>query len=253
MGRKAREQMSAAEARERLGFNDLKQPTAHGVDRVDQMTTEELWAQVDDTQQEITAAELRMLKQLHESEQVGAATLEQLHGQGEQLDRIKREQENISDNLTTSGKIMKSLSSFRVMILQMVGLGNEKFSQAKFAGKRQTSEERSQFLDEPSNKKRSTGRDANPRSGSGGGDNMDHISQSLTRLREQADEMNAELKIQSKKIDGLTVTTDKHSDQLMDNNKKARKFLGRKRYDAAQENSIKMPTSNPAAHLFPTF
>lgn len=253
MGRKAREQVSAAEARERLGFIDLKQPTAQQVDQTDQMTTEELWAQVDETKKLNTAAEQRMLKQLHETEQVGAATLEQLHSQGEQLDRIKQEQENISDNLTTSAKIMKSLSSFPVMLMQMVGLGNERFSQGKFAGKRQKSEESSQSLDELSNKKRSTGRAADASGGTDGGDNMDHISQSLTKLREQAGEMNAELKIQSKKLDGLTVTTEKHTDQLAENNKKARKFLGKKRTDAAQENSIKMPSSNPAAHLFPTF
>ena len=78
----------------------------------DSMTVEQLQAQTKRHQETMKESEVRMLRLAADATQTGAATLEQLHHQGEQLRHIRSEQTKIDSHLTTSDKILKGMESW---------------------------------------------------------------------------------------------------------------------------------------------
>jgi len=68
------------------------------------------------TEQHATAikeSEQRMLRMAESAAQTGAATLEQLHVQGEQLRHIRSTQQKIDDDLSTTDRLLRGMESWR--------------------------------------------------------------------------------------------------------------------------------------------
>ena len=73
---------------------------------------EQLQAQTNRHQAAIQESQQRMLRMAADATQTGAATLEQLHHQGEQLKGIQKDQAKIDSNLATSDRILKGMESW---------------------------------------------------------------------------------------------------------------------------------------------
>ena len=85
------------------------------------MTVEQLESETARHEREIQASQMRMLKKAEEANQTGAATLEKLAAQGEQLQQIKKDQGKISGNLSTSDRILTSMESWAGAMADGIG------------------------------------------------------------------------------------------------------------------------------------
>ena len=93
--------------------NPWDRPTATALNFAGTPTLAQLQQQTEQHATAIRAAEQSMLRMAESAAQTGAATLEQLHVQGEQLRHIRSEQQKIDDNLTTADRLLRGMESWR--------------------------------------------------------------------------------------------------------------------------------------------
>lgn len=214
-------------------------------------TEQELLAECDRHERDIAAAEKRMLKTVTATHEVGAATCEKLHEQGEQLKRIKGDQKKVGENLKTSAKIMRSLESWSGMIASSMGLNKGIEERAHKTDGKVGKRPNDDITDPDTTLPKRKSFSALPAGPGGEQDNMTQISHTIAALKAQADEMNSELKAQGKMIDELTAEADNQTGQLKHNNARANKMLGRKKagQDDDDDDSL-VPSMNPAKGFF---
>lgn len=244
----------------------------------DPRSADEIWKDVEKHEQEIAAAEKRMLKTANKTREVGAATCEKIHQQNEQIKQIKTQQKDIGTNIKTSNKIMHSIESLSGAFLTMVGIHQGHDERPHFAGKKAVKEDSSDeeaaelSPSEPPSSEASpvaTGSKAGSRAGSKAAtkkgsdqtegaaqeeDAMSQISSIVAELKVQADEMNAELKKQNKELDGMSATAEEHKANIKRNNQRANKILGKKKRGGDDDDDGLPGTKGLGiASIFPNF
>lgn len=74
---------------------------------------DEIQRRTAESQKRSSEALQRALRSAASAEESGAATLEELHSQGEQLRRIRNQQDEIDSNLDASSRLLRGLESWR--------------------------------------------------------------------------------------------------------------------------------------------
>ena len=161
-------------------------------------------------------------------------------GQGEQLKHIRKEQQQIADNLSTADKLLTSLESWRGAARTAVS--------SWFGGSRPASARGAKKEGQPTpappppatTQKASCGGGTNPFAGSrqqqqqqgtvepgAADDAMGQIANLVEGLHAQALEMNTAIKDQSTLLDETIDSADSQQSRLDKNNRRARKLIGR--------------------------
>jgi len=220
----------------------------------DGRTIEELQREIDTNEGQIAAAEKRMLQTAAKTRDCGAATLEQLHAQREQIKHIKMQQKAIGTNLKTTDKMMHSLESLSGAFLTMVGFHRGHDEKAHYAASRVVEEPSESVAAVAEISERRVGKGAKPPAPADQ-DAMGQLSSVVAELRAQADEMNTELKAQNKELDGMAAKAEDHKHQLKKSNKRARKILGEKKAGKGNEegdDGFGLPGTGGIASLYPS-
>ena len=205
--------------------------------------------EINQHEQEMDEATRRMLRMAQSTVNTGAATLEQLHGQGEQLKRIEADQGRIQHNLDASNKILKGMTSF---------MGWRAWG-AKPAPKSEQGAYRSNYAEDGTQDFRPDISDGPGGGGGGGysggmgragggarggcggggeltaeqeqammaGDPMAHINSLVDQMQSQALAINGELKSQAAAIEKVTDTTERHQAQTAKATKQTASVGGR--------------------------
>lgn len=191
----------------------------------------------------IEAAKLRMLRTAAATRDQGAATLQQMEDQGEQMRRIQGDQAKVQQNLDTSDKILKGMTSF--LGWRAWGQSSTTSGKAKAVavyskdGKDLTKDGKSGGAAAKGTPRGCGGAagggpstlTAGGAGGAGGGeadDPMDSIAQMMSEMHQQALAMNSELKNQSTQLDGLVETTQDHQAKVAKNTKRTAAVGGKK-------------------------
>ena len=192
----------------------------------DDAELKEIEQEVVQHEQQIDAATQRMVRMAQATRDQGAATLQQMEQQGQQMEAIKKDQAKVQHNLDTSDKLLKGMTSF---------LGWRAWGAKPAATAQYGAANTSGAMDATRPKDAATksgrgggrgiggmgrGRGGGSSSGDAGGeggeppDAMDTLSTLMSEMHAQALSMNAELKGQSTQIDSLVDTTLNQSSQV---------------------------------------
>ncbi len=175
----------------------------------------------------IAQSQQRALRLAESASVTGAATLEALHTQGEQLRHVRSEQAKIDANLATSERLLRGMESWGGAIRNAVSSwwgGGEETGAVQRA--------------EPPSKPAPARAGASARAdavGIGGMadtkesevDPMNTLCGIVSGLKVQADAMNEELRSHSSLIDGTIATSERQQVGIKGNTKRANKLLGR--------------------------
>ena len=189
-------------------------------------TVEQLEAAHAHHAQQIGAGLQRTLRMAQATRDVGASTLMQMHEQGEQLNRIATDEAKIKNNLETSDRILRTMGSLRGAFSNMVTGQYDK------KGKN----DRMRDLEHEA-RRPGAGGGAGGASGAGpsgeaqegvlqGDEPIDAISRLMGDLKQQAVDMNHELKAQSNQLDDLADKTDSNMSHMVKNTNRARRIAG---------------------------
>ena len=253
------QQAAAAQQRQNLFGNTYSQNYGQGnkaapipdLSDPDNASVEELQAQTNKHQQAIDESQARMLRMAADATQTGAATLEQLHHQGEQLKHIQKEQGKIDNNLQTSDKILKGMESWGGAFKNWVtGKGDKGGKGAKGGA---SAEAGSSSANPPpgagaggagggggnpfgaGSGKQPAG--ANPfatqqqkmdaAANSGEDDAMDRLAGLVEGMHGMAQSMQAEIAAQSDELDKTIANADRHKDKLTNVTARTKKVGGK--------------------------
>ena len=215
------------------GQSSQQQPDA-------EQTVEQMQARTDRHAQAIAESQQRMLKMAAATAETGAATLNQLHHQGEQLKHIHKEQAKIDENLSTADKMLSSLESWRGAARTTV---SGWFSGSRPASARGDKPSAAGDTSAPPPHALSAS-SKSPIGGLFGGAKaskqaaqavdvsdddamMGQLSGLMDSLQAQALAMNAEIKGQSTLLDGTIESAERQEGKLDRNNARAKKLIGK--------------------------
>jgi len=209
---------------------------------VSEGTVEQMQAQTDRHQQKMKEREARMLRMAATAAETGAATLEELHNQGEQLKHIRSEQAKIDENLTAADKLLTSLESWGGAARTAIGSWFSSASGSTPASAR--TDQRPSPAGATAGATSAAWPPSDPRSGlfgasarGGGGaatsdasardEAMGQLSSLVGGLHAQALAMNDAIRDQNGMLDGTIASADKQQGKLDTNNRRAKKLIGR--------------------------
>lgn len=178
--------------------------------------------------QQVKDTERRILAKVEETRQIGTSTLSELHGQREQLGRVAAAQDEVHANLATSDRLLRGMESWRGAMVNAVTGWFGGSSETPRAGQGESG--------------RAMPRAAGADAVAGGAaasaplrpspahqqpapselDTVGQISQVVSDLRAQADQMNAELRGQSATLDGLQESADRNAAYMQRNVQRTR-------------------------------
>lgn len=210
----------------------------------DNASVDELQAQTNKHQQAIEESQARMIKMAADATQTGAATLEQLHHQGEQLKNIQKDQAKIDTNLQTSDRILKGMESWGGAMRQWFsGKADKKAEGKKGAGS--SSGDAGSSCDGGGASSGAGSAAGNPFGGSASGGNpfagaqeqqgpksaddeaMDRIASLVEGMHSMAHTMKNEIDKQSVEIDKTIDTADRQKDKLTNVTGRTKKVGGK--------------------------
>mmetsp|Transcript_5385 Transcript_5385/g.14172 ORF Transcript_5385/g.14172 Transcript_5385/m.14172 type:complete len:263 (-) Transcript_5385:489-1277(-) len=206
----------------------------------DDAELEAIEKEVEQHEDDIDAAKLRMLRMAASTVEQGAATLEQMEAQGEQMKRIQTDQAKVQQNLDTSDKILKGMTSF----LGWRAWGQSSTTSGK--GKAQAVYTKHEAASKGGGKGGAGGGGAGgggfsggvPEEGEEGPDAMDHISNMMATMHQQALAMQSELKGQSSQLDTLVDTTQNQQSQVGKSTRKTAAVGGKKAKKEMNEGAL---------------
>ena len=203
----------------------------------------QMQAATDRHEQAIQESQQRMLKMATSAQESGAATLDELHKQGEQLRHIHREQGKIDENLKTADTLLTSLESWRGAAKNWL-FGKKTDSRPNSARGGKNKSEPPPPHSQPaasSSSHHKPGAAGGPQftvhhggAGGGGGaamaqsdDPMERLAGLVDGLHAQALSMNDAIKDQSGLIDQTIESAESQQSKLDKNNRRARKLIGK--------------------------
>ena len=208
-------------------------------------TIEQMQVQSDRHRQAMAESEARMLRMAATAAETGAATLGELHAQGEQLRHIRSEQAKIDENLTAADKLLTSLESWGGAARTAIGSWFSAASGSRPASARTDQRPSPAGVTPgpssaawPPTDPRSGLFGASARGGGGGGgaatadapagdEAMGQLSSLVGGLHAQALAMNDAIRDQNGMLDGTIASADKQQGKLDTNNRRAKKLIGR--------------------------
>mmetsp|Transcript_41597 Transcript_41597/g.131407 ORF Transcript_41597/g.131407 Transcript_41597/m.131407 type:complete len:249 (-) Transcript_41597:251-997(-) len=201
---------------------------------------EQLQKRIDDHDSAIKDSLHRTTAMANQTREVGAATLRDIHMQGEQLKGIAANQQKVEENLQTSNKLLRGMESWRGTFVNWA-TGTNKEIRKTVAHRDPRGEDKSE---EAQRAAESAVAQLEAAGGSGwrreqvygGGsaapvtdecDALSQISSIVGGLKLQADAMNKELKLQSGQLDAIDSKADRNASQLEATNMRTKKLSRR--------------------------
>jgi len=187
-------------------------------------SVQELEAKTERHKAAIEASQQRMLRLAQSAEQTGAATLAELHSQREALHRIRKDQDHIDANLQSADWLLRGMESWGGALKNAWSSWWE-----ADAANSQPAEEKARTNHEPVATSACSAAPAAPacaphvRTNDGApaqqdsADAMKQLSQLVTGLKVQAEQMHSEIASQSSVLDSALETADKHGQRVRAN------------------------------------
>jgi len=179
--------------------------------------------------QQVKDTERRILQKVEQTREIGTSTLSELHGQREQLGRVAAAQDEVHANLATSDRLLRGMESWRGAMVNTVS--------GWFGGgetPRASKGEAGRAMPRAAGAAAAAGGAGAPSSAAARPspahqqpapselDTVGQISQVVSDLRAQADQLNAELRGQSATLDGLQDSADRNAAYMQRNVQRTR-------------------------------
>ena len=198
---------------------------------------EDLERRTERHRQHIEASKANMLRLAVEATDTGAQTLAELHAQGEQLKKIRRDQAKIDDSLSTSDRLLRGLESWQGAVSNAIsgwwsGRGDEDgHAVASCEGSSKARDSAPRLLGAAGGARAAPSARSEKQGTNTGADDRDEslnqLSGLVAGLHAQAVSMNETISAQSHDIDAALSSAVVQKERLDAHDGRARKLLGR--------------------------